>query len=148
MKKASPYGKTVTLKDSATGVECWNFIDRSEHTLPAGTMLKLEHVHEKDSTVCMLVDEAGTHPGIMLTRNDGVEQRGYRFILKNEQLNSLADAGLPKKTYDIVGSMMAYEDGKLNKRETIRLFKHLKKGNLIDSLQGSYGRAARRLEVA
>jgi hypothetical protein len=94
--KNSPYGKVVTLSDQATA-ECWNFTDRSTHVLPAGTRLLLEHVHESDSTTCMLVDEIGNHPGIMLRLSDGKEQRGYRFILKNAELNRLSDAKLPKK---------------------------------------------------
>jgi len=144
--KNSPYGKVVTLSDQATA-ECWNFTDRSIHTLPAGTKLLLEHVSETDSTVCMLVDEAGNHPGIMLRLSDGKEQRGYRFILKNAELNRLSDAKLPKKVFDLVGAMMSYEAGDLNKKETLHLFKRLKRDGLLSKLQGHYGRTAARLGI-
>lgn len=138
--KRTPYGKIVTLKDQATGVECWNFTDHSTHTLPAGTLLELEHVHASDTTTCMLVDADGGHPGIMLKTSDGKDQRGYRFILKNEQLNQLADAGLPATTYDMIGAIIAYEAGELTKEATVELFNCL--GKTVNSLQGHYGRAA------
>jgi hypothetical protein len=144
--KNSPYGKVVTLSDQATA-ECWNFTDRSTHVLPAGTRLLLEHVHESDSTTCMLVDEIGNHPGIMLRLSDGKEQRGYRFILKNAELNRLSDAKLPKKVFDLVGAMMSYEAGEMTKEETISFFKRLKRDGLLSKLQGHYGRTAARLGI-
>jgi hypothetical protein len=144
--KNSPYGKVVTLSDQATA-ECWNFTGGSTHVLPAGTRLLLEHVHESDSTVCMLVDEIGNHPGIMLRLSDGREQRGYRFILKNTDLNRLSDASLPKKAYDPVGAIMIYESGEMSKSETLRLFKRLKRDGLLSQLQGHYGRTAARLGI-
>ena len=139
--------KTVILKEDANNVECWNFADSSTHTLPKGTRLLVEHVSETDSTVCMLVDETGNHPGIMLRRGDGGEQRGYRFVLKNVELNRLADAGLPPTAFDVVGAIMAYEQGDLDDKATLALFRHLKADGLIDKLQGHYGREARRLGV-
>ncbi len=145
--KTSPYGKVVILTGPATNVECWNFTDRSIHTLPAGTKLLLEHVSETDSTVCMLVDDAGNHPGIMLRLSDGTEQRGYRFILKNAELNRLSDAKLPKKVFDLVGAMMSYEAGEMTKKETLSLFKRLKKDGMLSQLQGHYGRTARALGI-
>ena len=144
----SPYGKVVILTGPATNVECWNFTAAgSTHTLPTGTRLVLEHVYDSDSTTCMLVDEAGHRPGILLKREDGTKQVGYRFIINNADLNRLSDAKLPKKAYDVVGAMMAYESGDLNKKETLRLFKHLKSEGLLSKLQGHYGRASRELGI-
>jgi hypothetical protein len=144
--KNSPYGKVVTLTDQATA-ECWNFTGGSTHVLPAGTRLLLEHVHESDRTTCMLVDEIGNHPGIMLRLSDGTERRGYRFILKNTDLNRLSDAKLPKKVFDLVGAMMSYEAGEMTKEETISFFKRLKRDGLLSKLQGHYGRTAARLGI-
>ena len=143
----APYGNIVVLKADATNVECWNFADRSVHTLPKGTRLQLEHVSESDSTVCMLVDEAGNHPGIMLHTTNGNEQRGYRFVLKNADLNRLADAGLPATVFDCVSAMMAYEQGDLNDADTRTLFLHLKEEGLLSQLQGHYGRTARAMGI-
>ena len=146
--KSSPYGKVVILTGPATNVECWNFVRAgSTHTLPAGTRLLLEHVYDSDSTTCMLVDEAGNRPGILLKLEDGTEQVGYRFIVKNAELNRLSDAKLPKKAYDLVGAMMSYEAGEMTKKETLSLFKRLKKEGLLSQLQGHYGRAAARMGI-
>ena len=146
--KSSPYGKVVILTGPATNVECWNFVQAgSTHTLPAGTKLLLEHVNDSDTTTCMLVDEAGNRPGILLQREDGTKQVGYRFIIKNAELNRLSDAKLPKKAFDSVGAIMAYEAGEMNKRETISFFKRLKKEGILSQLQGHYGRTARALGI-
>jgi len=142
MKKESPYGKVVVLTADATQVECWNFADHSVHTLPKGTRLQLEHVSESDSTVCMLLDHEGKHSGVMLRNAKGDEQRGYRFVLKNADLNRLANAGLPKKAFDVVGAIMAYEQDGLNDAETLALFRHLKADGMLNKLQGHYGRTA------
>lgn len=146
--KQSPYGKVVILTAPAAQVECWNFTDGSTHPLPAGTMLQLEHVHESGSTVCMLVDQDGNHPGIMLRLANGAEQRGYRFILKNTDLNRLANAKLPRKAFDLVGAIMAYESGQLPPSQTLSFFRRLKKDGMLSKLQGHYGRTAARLGVA
>lgn len=147
-KEDTPYGKTVVLKDDAAGVECWNFTDNSRHRLPKGTRLLLEHVHDETHTTCMLVDEEGNHPGILLFKENGMDmQRGYRFILPNEQLNRLADAGLPAKAFDVVGAIMAYEQGGLDEAATLDLFRRLKEDGTLFSLQGHYQREARRLGV-
>ena len=47
--------------------------------------------------------------------------------------------------YDLVGNIMAHEDGELDEAETLALFAHLVQSGLAWSLQGSYGRAAAAL---
>jgi hypothetical protein len=44
------------------------------------------------------------------------------------------------KKYDLVGAIMAHEDGSLDKKGTDKLFKHLNKTGMVNQLQGSYGR--------
>jgi hypothetical protein len=46
---------------------------------------------------------------------------------------------------DVVGQIMAYEDGELDDAETLELFSELVKSGMAWSLQGSYGRAAAAL---
>ena len=50
-----------------------------------------------------------------------------------------------KKSYDVVGNILAYETGELSANETIKLFAELIKSGTVWSLQGSYGRAAKAL---
>ncbi len=44
--------------------------------------------------------------------------------------------------FDLVGNIIAYEDGELEGEKLVLLFSHLIKGNLLNSLQGRYGRMA------
>ena len=143
----SPYGQTIILAEPLPGVECWNFTDRSKHTLPTGTRLLIEHVHDTTSTTCMLVDENGKHPGIDLTAPDGSVRRGYRFIISNTDLRKLG-VKVARKTRDIIAEMIAHEQGDLDDHQTRRMLKRLKRDRLLDNLQGHYGREARRLNVA
>ena len=49
------------------------------------------------------------------------------------------------KEFDLVDSIMAYEDGELNNEGTLNLFAHLIKTRQAWSLQGAYGRTAHSL---
>ena len=53
----------------------------------------------------------------------------------------------PKVTlpYDTVGGITAYEDGELDREESIELFQALVDSGLAWQLQGSYGRTAQAL---
>jgi hypothetical protein len=53
---------------------------------------------------------------------------------------------MPKqKSFDLVGSIMAYESGELNNEGILELFAELIKSGQAWSLQGSYGRTAQAL---
>lgn len=47
------------------------------------------------------------------------------------------------KKFDLVGAIMAHEDGSLDDKGTKELFHHLAKKGLTDKLQGHYGRFTR-----
>jgi hypothetical protein len=49
------------------------------------------------------------------------------------------------KPYDYVGAIIAYEAGELDGDAVMELFQYLVDSGLAWKLQGSYGRAARRL---
>jgi len=47
------------------------------------------------------------------------------------------------KTYDIVGNIIAYENGDMTDDQAITLFQHLLDTGYINHLQGHYGRTAK-----
>lgn len=52
---------------------------------------------------------------------------------------------MASEKFDLVGSIMAYEEGELGAEGTLKLFAELVKSGQAWQLQGSYGRAAERL---
>lgn len=51
----------------------------------------------------------------------------------------------PKKPYDVVGNIIAFEQGDLAEDDVVVLFQHLIDSGLAWSLQGFYGRTAEGL---
>lgn len=62
----------------------------------------------------------------------------WRFLLASNYADSTAE-------FDLVGSIMAYEQGEMGEDETQEFFQHLIDSGLVWQLQGSYGRTAQRL---
>lgn len=56
-----------------------------------------------------------------------------------------AHAACHRKPFDVVTSIIAYEQGDLDRDGTVRLFQHLINTDLAWSLQGHYGRTASAL---
>lgn len=50
-----------------------------------------------------------------------------------------------KQKPDVVGLIIAYEEGQLNREETVALFQQLVDSGMAWSLQGHYGRTATAL---
>jgi hypothetical protein len=51
------------------------------------------------------------------------------------------------RTFDLVGAIMDFEEGRLSRQASVALLTELKEQGMLDSLQGRYGREARRLGV-
>lgn len=62
----------------------------------------------------------------------------------NQHLTKLLSEKTEEK-FDLVGQIMAYEEGELSTEDTLNLFSHLIKSGKAWSLQGSYGRTATAL---
>ena len=149
MKKStlpSSYGQTRALNQPVQA-ECWNFTSGEIFTLPAGTLLNIEHVYDATHTTCMLVDAEGNTPGVTLGCQDGVSRTGYRFIVLNTDLSSATGLQIPARTYDLVGEMVQYESIGLPRTRARRLLRKLKTSRTLRGLQGSYGRAAERAGI-
>jgi hypothetical protein len=50
-----------------------------------------------------------------------------------------------KPKFDLVGQIIAYENGELTEDDVVVLFQHLIDSGMVWSLQGSYGRMAMSL---
>jgi hypothetical protein len=55
---------------------------------------------------------------------------------------------MSKESTDIIGKIMAYEQGELDNEEVYALFQFLLDSGMIHSLQGSYQRMAEELLLA
>ncbi len=59
-------------------------------------------------------------------------------------LSSEADAEIDKP-FDLVGCIIAYEDGEMDEEQAVEFFQHLVDTGMAWTLQGSYGRTAKAL---
>lgn len=50
-----------------------------------------------------------------------------------------------RRSYDVTGNIIAYEQGELDESATIELFQHLINNGMAWTLQGHYGRTATAL---
>jgi len=138
VKKAIPYGQTFKLNQPILSVECWNFTRGELFDLPVGTSISLECVNDaKHTTVCVR-DSNGRANGLPLMFKNGTTQTGYRFIVENQCLGRAIGLEMPKRTMDLVGDLIRYEEGKSNEKQTKRLFNTLRKTGIGNRLQGHY----------
>lgn len=120
----APYGQTFALKSPLANVECWNRNDHERFTLPAGTLLKLEHANDAKHTTCMASREM--FPGC------------YRWIVGNVELEAAIGIEIPHVTGDLIGELIAYESGEATPKQTRQLFTTLRKTGIGSKLQGHY----------
>ncbi len=134
-----PYGQTFALKTALENVECWNMTGNERFTLPAGTLLKLEHCYDSFHTTCMAQNPAA-QTKVFPAIPEALElfPGAYRFIVENQALGAAIGVPMPKKTADLVGDIIAYESGEADEKQTKRLFKTLKKTGIGSKLQGHY----------
>ena len=57
----------------------------------------------------------------------------------------MSDTKTLEKSFDLVGQIMAYEQGDLDQDDAVALFQHMIDDGTVWHLQGSYGRTAQRL---
>lgn len=170
MKSDSLYNLKVVLQKDLTNVECWNCIDDSTGTIPAGTTIEVCHVNDATHTTIQVesgpalicVDRyyqpqppaCSIKPGLMgLKLNlkpDGSkpqQKHGFRFIIPNAMLRAATGLPYPDRTRDLVGEIMAAESGELDDDELRETIKALKADGSFRGLQGWWGREAARLGV-
>lgn len=132
-----PYGLKFKLTEPLRDVECWNFITDSTFTLPAGSTIELCSVSDSKHTTVRLLDETGECNGVELTymsRGQLVKQRGYRFIINNKVLGEAMSMTFPETTEDIVGDIIAYENGEATPEQEAKLLAN----PICRHLQGHY----------
>ena len=120
------YSKTLPLNQELSGVECWNLTGGERFTLPAGTLIRIEHAYDSTNATCMAVNAAGE--AVALFPN------AYRWIIPNAELSRVTGAKLPKRSRDIVGEILAYESGQATPKQAARLLR----SPVCRKLQGHY----------
>jgi hypothetical protein len=133
------YGKDFVLRSPLEQVRCWNCTDGSTGSFAVGETITVVCIYDAHSTT-ILCKEADGRP---LTNKDGTPQRteGYRFIVPNAMLNSAIDADVPLTTPDLIGDIIAYEEGTASPEQEQALFETLRESGLGYKLQGHYGRS-------
>lgn len=126
----APYGKTFALKTPLVDVECWNRTANERYTLPAGTLLKLEHVNDATHTTCMAQTEGG--------KSRAIFPGCYRWIVENQALGEAIGVKMPKRTADLIGDIIRYESGEATAAQESKLFSTLRRTGIGRKLQGHY----------
>jgi hypothetical protein len=148
--KPSIYNKTYVLNRALEHVECWNFIDGMQATIESGQTIEVCHPYDAFHTTIQCTNPDGIpvftkenlpFSGVSWPHPKGgtyTGSNGYRFIVNNEILSEAIGIELPRKTADIVGDIIAYEENHASPSQVKRLFKTLKKTGLGLKLQGHY----------
>lgn len=126
--KKPPYRQVFTLQTPLENVECWNKTGPERYTLPIGTLLLIEHAYDSTRTTCMAQER--DLPGIAKELFPGA----YRFIIENQALGAAIGHKMPKRTADLIGDIIAYENGEASPAAIKRLFKN----PVCRKLQGHY----------
>lgn len=145
----SVYGQTFTLLEPLERVECWNFSSEVIGNFAAGETITVLHGYDSTQTTIQCAEKDGRpvfNPDgtplmskhKFLEGGEPAQQVGYRFIVNNEALGKAIGVDMPKKTPDLVGDLMAYEDGTATPKQTKRLFRQLRKSGIGSKLQGHY----------
>jgi hypothetical protein len=130
-----PYGQIFNLQSPLEQVESWNHTDGSLTTIPAGEAVRVLHVYDSSSTTIQSCREEGLE---VRCPADGKSSIGYRFIVNNVALSKAIGVQLPVRTRDLVGEIIAYENGQAAAPQTRRLFRTLRRTGLGKGLQGHY----------
>lgn len=97
------YDKTYTLKSPLHHLKCWNFTDGSTASFRIGDKIKVECVNDATTTVISCISSGG--------RKTSNGSQGYRFIVNNLALAKAIGVDIPERTEDIVGDIIALENG-------------------------------------
>lgn len=132
------YGQTFTLKIPLPAVECWNRSDGSTGSFQAGETVLVLGPYDTTRTTIRCAEEDGRP----LVRRDGAADPhpGYRFIVPNALLGRAIDADVPEQTEDLIGALIAYEEGEATPAQEQALLESLRESGLGAKLQGRYGR--------
>lgn len=92
--------------------------------LPAGTLLKIEHVSDATHTTCMVQNPDS--PGKSLELYSGA----YRWIVSNADLERATGVPFAQRTADFVGDLIAYETGSASPRQEKRFLRSVRKSGM------------------
>jgi hypothetical protein len=130
------YNQDHVLIAPLVNVECWNCTDGSSGDFQPGETIHVLHAYDSTHTTIKCSEKDG-HP---LTHPSGKpsQSKGWRFIVPNTMLARAIQADVPLETPDLIGDLIAYENGEADEETTERLFDTLRETGIGSKLQGHY----------